>query len=165
MAQATQRILQVDGCRGLYRGLVPTLLLIAPQTGFQFGFYSLFTSLWDSAFKPLAFELSDGLAKSMVCGALAGLCAKTAVYPLDLVKKRLQVQGFGDARKAFGQTSSYRGLVHCLKLTIKEEGVVALFKGLKPSLIKAMLSVGLHFSVYEQSLKLLRIWHLKHNID
>lgn len=38
-----------------------------------------------------------------VCGFLSGLCAKTVVYPLDLCRKRLQIQGFQEARKEFGK--------------------------------------------------------------
>jgi solute carrier family 25 thiamine pyrophosphate transporter 19 len=40
-----------------------------------------------------------------MCGSLAGLVAKVVVYPLDLSKKRLQVQGFEEARLHFGRVS------------------------------------------------------------
>ena len=42
----------------------------------------------------------------MLSGVLAGLAAKTAVYPLDVAKKRLQVQGFQQHRHGFGQVSA-----------------------------------------------------------
>ena len=38
-----------EGPRALYKGLMPTLLQIVPQTGFQFGFYKLFRSTWEYA--------------------------------------------------------------------------------------------------------------------
>ncbi len=44
---------------------------------------------------------------NIVCGSLAGLVAKVVVYPLDLSKKRLQVQGFEKARVQFGKVSTY----------------------------------------------------------
>jgi len=44
---AMTQIVRKEGALALYRGLTPTLLQIAPQTGFQFGFYSGFSLLWD----------------------------------------------------------------------------------------------------------------------
>jgi len=46
MTDAARQIIVKENVFGLYRGLLPTLLQIAPQTGFQFGFYSMFSSLW-----------------------------------------------------------------------------------------------------------------------
>lgn len=43
----------------------------------------------------------------------------------------------------------YRGLMDCVIQIAKEEGVRGLFKGLKPSLIKAALSTGFTFFWYE----------------
>lgn len=40
---------------------------------------------------------------SMLAGALAGCIAKTITYPLDLSRKRMQLQGFQQARVGFGQ--------------------------------------------------------------
>jgi len=48
MLDATRQIVMKERFLGLYRGLVPTLIQIAPQTGLQFAFYSLFSHLWIS---------------------------------------------------------------------------------------------------------------------
>ena len=85
----------------------------------------------------------------MVCGAWAGLGAKMAIYPLDLLKKRLQIQGFQLGRSKFGRTDTYNGLVHCMKIVSQKEGIFAFYKGLSPSLLKAAVSVSFHFLSYE----------------
>ena len=72
------------------------------------------------------------------------------IYPLDIVKKRLQVQGFESARARFGATKQYSGLTSCLVRIGKEEGVRGLYKGLSPGLLKAGIVAGINFSVYEQ---------------
>ena len=46
MLDATRQIVLKERFFGLYRGLVPTLIQIAPQTGLQFAFYSLFSHVW-----------------------------------------------------------------------------------------------------------------------
>lgn len=43
------------------------------------------------------------------------------------------------------------GMVNCFMKTFRNEGVVGLFKGLSPSLVKAGLTSALHFTVYEQA--------------
>ena len=100
-----------------------------------------------------------GTVESLVCGSGAGLCAKLIVYPLDLTKKRLQIQGFEHGRKGFGQNVAYHGMLHCLKTSIMQEGLLALYKGLSPSLLKAVVTSAMHFCVYEQTCELLQKIH------
>ena len=91
--------------------------------------------------------------QSLICGGLAGTCSKSIVYPLDVFKKKLQVQGFEEARKRFGQTTRYKGLLHCAGTIARREGLRGLYKGLSPSLLKAFCSTGLTFASYEQCKK------------
>ena len=54
------------------------------------------------------------------------------------------------------QVRRYDGLVHCLKLTLTEEGVRGLYKGILPSLLKAIVTSGLMFGFYEEILRIVR---------
>nr|CAD7571829.1 unnamed protein product [Timema californicum] len=137
-------ILKEEGIGAFFKGLSPTLLQIAPHAGAQFAFYNLFKGLWKMS-----------VVGSLVSGSMAGFCAKAVVYPLDLAKKRLQVQGFEQARQRFGKVFYCHGLLHCLKLTVQEEKLAGLFKGLWPSLLKAAATTALHFSVYDETCKFL----------
>lgn len=92
----------------------------------------------------------------MLSGSAAGLLAKTAIYPLDLSRKRLQIQGFQHGRKGFGTFFHCTGLSNCLKITFKVEGVKGLFKGLVPSQVKAAVTTALHFTAYEQTLTVIK---------
>ena len=47
MRHAAQSMLRQEGPGAFFKGLVPTLVQIGPQTGFQFGFYSFFKTLWE----------------------------------------------------------------------------------------------------------------------
>jgi len=136
------------GAPSFFKGLVPALLSTAPQSGLQFGFYSLLTFLREILVKGREERIS--LLGSFTCGGLAGLGSKAILYPLDVSKKRLQVSGWGHGREGLGATPSYKGLNHCLREVFKSEGMRGLYKGVSPALLKAVLSTSLHFSVYEQ---------------
>ncbi|XP_062515665.1 mitochondrial thiamine pyrophosphate carrier-like [Corticium candelabrum] len=129
---------------------MPTLLQIFPHAGCQFGFYELFRIIWNlwhgstNVLSPVV-----PISESLVCGASAGICSKAVVYPLDLVKKRLQIQGFEIARARFGVVRQYNSLHHALQLILKEEGILGLYKGFMPSVLKAGMAVGVTFASYE----------------
>ncbi|CAL1677855.1 unnamed protein product [Lasius platythorax] len=146
-------ILRQESPKVFFSGLLPTLLQIAPHTGLQFAFYEFFTDFY----KRYTSGTNINFYNSMLSGSAAGFIAKTIVYPFDLARKRLQIQGFQHGRKGFGQFFQCKGLLDCLRVTVKEEGVQGLFKGLVPSQIKAATTSALHFTVYEQVLLLLRI--------
>lgn len=156
--QAACRMYINEGVISFYKGLVPTLVQIFPHAGLQFGFYAFFKSFWEMSFnikKKDPYQPAD-VEESLVCGALSGICSKGIIYPLDMVKKRLQVQGFHEARGTFGKVQSYSGMLNCFKVVAKEEGVAGFFKGLAPSTLKAGLSVALIFCTYEQCLTVIR---------
>ncbi|XP_017890587.1 mitochondrial thiamine pyrophosphate carrier-like [Ceratina calcarata] len=141
-------IVKHESPKVFFNGLLPTLLQIIPHSGLQFAFYGFFSD----AYKKYRNETDVSFYNSMVSGSVAGLLAKTAIYPFDLSRKRLQIQGFRDARRGFGTFFECTGLVDCLRVTVKVEGVRGLFKGLLPSQLKATATSALHFTVYEQSL-------------
>ena len=85
---AAAKMLRAEGARAFFKGLVPTLATVGPYSGLQFGFYALFNQIFD----PVLSSGRISMSKSVLCGGLAGLCAKTVVFPFDTTKKRLQVQ-------------------------------------------------------------------------
>lgn len=149
MLSAGRHIIRTEGVRGFYKGLNPAILGIAPQMGLQFGLYAMLQNSWNTVFH-LPKGHHPGTVESLICGSGSGFISKLMVYPMDVAKKRLQVQGFEEARRPFGQTQTYQGLLHLLKSTIKDEGVWGLYKGLVPSLIKAAVVSGTMFCVYDQ---------------
>ncbi|KAJ8947170.1 hypothetical protein NQ314_008671 [Rhamnusium bicolor] len=148
---ASQDICKKEGPIVLFRGLWPTVVQIGPHAGAQFMCYKIF----DDLYKMLEKSRETTLLGSLVAGSLAGLCAKTFIYPFDLAKKRMQIQGFEEGRKTFGQHFQCKGLNDCLVQIYRMEGIPGFFKGLAPSLIKAVFTTALHFSSYEMICKLL----------
>ncbi|CAF0904805.1 unnamed protein product [Brachionus calyciflorus] len=157
---AFRKVYKNEGIRGFYRGTLPNLMLITPESAFRLGIYQSLNSFWD--YLNLRENKKDISAlQSSVNGSLSGVLAKTIVYPFDVSKKRLQIQGFEDARKQFGKVVKFTGLWNCLYVTIKNEGFLGVYKGYLPSMIKAAFSSGLGFFFYEQLTNFVR--NVKYN--
>ncbi|VDD75465.1 unnamed protein product [Mesocestoides corti] len=155
--EAVVSIATKEGFRGFFRGLSPSLLLTAPQTGLTFAIYKFtcqIISLCESRIpgRPPSDPSETG---SSFAGGLSGMITKCLVYPMDVAKKRLQVQGFEEARSTFGRPLVVQGLRDCIVKTWKHEGLKGIFKGLQPSILKACLSMGCRFTVYEKTCSLI----------
>jgi len=76
-------------------------------------------------------ELKNGIS-----GFTAGFVSVAALYPLDLIKTRLQAQQHG-----------YRGLEHGLR-TASISGLSGLYQGVTPSLLGSSIAWGMYFFIY-----------------
>lgn len=117
---AVVKIYTREGVHGFYRGLLPSMLLYAPESAFRFGIYQALSSkltwwgeLWQRMRRAEEHHETKRDVSSLqasVNGSLSGVASKTIVYPFDLIKKRLQVQGFEEARKSFGKVNKNNNL-------------------------------------------------------
>ncbi|KAG9762718.1 hypothetical protein KCU75_g10089, partial [Aureobasidium melanogenum] len=78
-----------EGPKGFFRGLGAGIGQIVPYMGLFFAFYEALKPAFAGVSMPLE-SLGSGDA---IAGVLASMLSKTAVFPLDTVRKRLQVQG------------------------------------------------------------------------
>ncbi|MPC37021.1 Mitochondrial thiamine pyrophosphate carrier [Portunus trituberculatus] len=104
MRNAVIKMVNQEGTKSLWKGLLPTLVMSAPYSGLVFYFYSAYQALMTKWL--LKGKENEWLSTSAVTGLVAGGCAKTCVYPLDVLKKRLQIRGFEGAREQFGKNPS-----------------------------------------------------------
>lgn len=146
VVEAFTSILRNEGPRGLFRGLIPAISAIAPNAAIQFGTYNFILERY------VAFMEQDKPSRHVVllAGIFSGIIAKSCIYPLDLVKKRLQIQKFQDSRTTFGKNISTSGMLDCLKKTFVEERFTGLYKGWAPAVIKSGAMSGLFFFFYEE---------------
>lgn len=84
---------RTEGVSALYRGLAATVAGAAPYTGLKFGFYEFFKLTWCERVGVSERELSGWVRVPM--GASAGLAALTAVYPFDVIRRRMQTHAGG----------------------------------------------------------------------
>lgn len=77
-----------------------------------------------------------------LAGAASGFLSGVVVCPLDVVKTRLQAQGFG---------SHYRGFLGTFATIFREEGIRGLYKGVVPVTIGYLPTWAIYFTVYERA--------------
>ncbi|THG02635.1 hypothetical protein TEA_020746 [Camellia sinensis var. sinensis] len=130
-----ESVYKEGGARALYRGVGPTLIGILPYAGLKFYIY-----------EELKMHVPEEHQKSIVmrlsCGALAGLFGQTFTYPLDVVRRQMQVEHSvqGGAR--------YKSTLEGLSTIVRNQGWTQLFAGLSINYIKGYVFVdrdGKHF--------------------
>lgn len=148
------------GIRGLYRGYVPTVLGMIPYAGVAFYSYEVLKAQMMVRFS-FATKLSlDGsgtvvltIPATLVCGGLAGAMAQTVSYPLDVVRRKMQVHGMVSDPQATPPR-----LLHVLLGVYRSAGLVGgVYRGLSLNYYRAMPQVAVSFSVYELMKQLLGI--------
>ncbi len=88
--QVLRTTLAEEGLAGLYRGIGPTLVGILPYAGLKFYVYqSLKQQFREATSRDADHRLP--VPVMLTFGAASGLVAQTATYPLDLVRRRMQV--------------------------------------------------------------------------
>ncbi|CAK8531721.1 unnamed protein product [Lathyrus sativus] len=155
MRSASLDILRTRGFRGLYSGLSPTLVEIIPYAGLQFGTYDTFkrwAMAWNHAqYSNTAAEESLSSFQLFLCGLAAGTCAKLVCHPLDVVKKRFQIEGL-QRHPRYGarlKHRAYKNMFDGLKQILQMEGWAGLYKGIVPSTVKAAPAGAVTFVAYE----------------
>ena len=131
-------ILSREGVRGLYRGVGVTFLRDTPSTGIYYASYE--------AARDAAGNRGAGTDAATLCaGALAGVLSWLSIYPLDVVKSRIQAS-----------PGRYAGLLDCARTSLREEGPAVFARGLPACLLRAALVNAAIFGGYEAGIELLR---------
>ncbi|KAJ9076936.1 hypothetical protein DSO57_1021519 [Entomophthora muscae] len=131
--------LKEGGVRALYQGLGPTLMGVAPYVALNFQSYEVLRA----HFTPPGESSPSGVHK-LACGAMAGTIAQTFTYPLDVLRRRMQVNGLSDM---LGY--KYRNTLHAATEIVNREGVRGLYKGMIPNYLKVAPAIGVSFYTYE----------------
>ncbi|MEQ2263002.1 hypothetical protein XENORESO_001902, partial [Xenotaenia resolanae] len=83
----------------------------------------------------------------LMAGGVAGVVTWACATPMDVVKARLQMSGAGGRQ--------YSGVLHCIGVSLKEEGGRVFFKGLLLNSVRAFPVNAITFLTYESLLKIL----------
>ncbi|EPE27159.1 Mitochondrial carrier [Glarea lozoyensis ATCC 20868] len=148
LLSSIQDIAKHEGPRGFFQGLGAGIGQIIPYMGIFFATYESLRLPMGTLHLP--FGSGDASA-----GVIASIIAKTSVFPLDLIRKRLQVQGPTRAKYFHKAIPAYKGVSRTMQHIVREEGVRGLYRGLTVSLVKAAPASAVTMWTYERVLRAL----------
>ncbi|PKI84696.1 hypothetical protein MVES1_001212 [Malassezia vespertilionis] len=126
------------GIRAYYRGLAAGLFGVFPYSAIDMSTFEgikLFYLKYTHKEEPGVFAM-------LAFGSLSGSIGATTVYPLNLIRTRLQASGT-PAHPVFFMDAAIQ--------TYKREGAAGFYRGLVPSLAKVAPAVSISYVVYEES--------------
>jgi solute carrier family 25 thiamine pyrophosphate transporter 19 len=112
-----------EGPRGFFQGLGAGVGQIIPYMGMFFATYETLRLPLSTLHLP--FGSGDATA-----GVVASVIAKTTVFPLDLIRKRLQVQGPTRDKYFHKGIPVYKGVFRTMQHIVRAEGTRGLYRGL-----------------------------------
>lgn len=120
-----------DGVFGLWRGLKASLVLVV-NPAITYGAYE--------RLKPLVFPGKTSLKpwEAFVLGAMSKSLATITTQPLIVAKVGLQSKP-----PAVRQGKPFKGFIEVMQFIIENQGVLGLFKGIGPQILKGLLVQGI----------------------
>ncbi|XP_027195633.1 mitochondrial basic amino acids transporter-like [Dermatophagoides pteronyssinus] len=129
-----KRILRYEGgLRGLYRGFGITIARDCPA--FATYFFTYEWMMGNIQKNSTTKQEHPSTVDMLVAGGTAGALSWLVIYPLDVIKSRIQAD------------NRYLSVSHCLRDTIDREGLNVLMRGCSPTLLRAFPANGATFVV------------------
>ena len=156
VVQTAAVVVKEEGVGALYKGVVPTMLRQGCNQAVNFTVYN-----WSKK-RVLAWKRERAMAdggvgsggssgeitldhwQSLLLGGLSGGMGPLVNNPLDVVKTRMQKQVIRP-----GTEPKYKSLMQSCVVIAREEGTLALWKGITPRLMRIMPGQAITFMTYE----------------
>ena len=139
-----KQIFQEQGIRGFYHGLQSTFAREMPGYFFFFGAYEFTRSLFAGSTKS---KDDIGVMKTALCGGIGGVSFWISIFPADVIKSRVQIDPSGVIAK--------KNIFAAMKHIVANEGILKLYSGLGPTIIRSFFATGALFVAVNETKKFL----------
>lgn len=181
VGQVVRDIVAREGAGALYTGILPALISIAPSGAVFYGTYDLLKEAHVQRLRDRGMVGPDvatadvplGVTVSLLHGAAAGAAAELSVYPLEVIRRKMQLQGGGAAVAAArhagrgvlashgaaaaglahgvarAQVSGWQNFVNTFWMIARTEGVAGFYTGLLPNVMQVLPNAAFSYYTYE----------------
>eukprot|EP00128_Syssomonas_multiformis_P015411 Colp12_sorted_trinity150504_noHs@19901 len=129
---AMVKIARLEGLGSLWRGLSPTLIMAVPATVIYF-------TMYDQLRDHFLQVIPGSVVAPLIAGATARIFSATVISPLELIRTKVQ------SRSNYG----YKELAGVVVKSVRTEGVLSLWRGLVPTLLRDVPFSAIYWSSYE----------------
>mmetsp|Transcript_6232 Transcript_6232/g.8043 ORF Transcript_6232/g.8043 Transcript_6232/m.8043 type:complete len:307 (+) Transcript_6232:75-995(+) len=123
--------------KGLFRGWTATAARDVPGMSGYYVAYEAIKKVWT----PWGKDGKHSDMQNLTAGGLSGQLSWLPVYPMDVIKSRIQARS--------GTANAYKSIGDAATQMLKKEGPFVFYKGFAPTLIQAFPLHGSVFMVYE----------------
>lgn len=137
MAGVLTSVVRNEGPLALYKGVVASWAGIAPYSALNFCAFDLFK-------KAVPPEYRNHPLASVVASFMGAAFATTSCYPLDTIRRQMQLQG-----------STYSSIAEAFASVLKRDGVPGFYRGFLPNAIKNLPNQSIRLSTFDAAKSLL----------
>ncbi|KAI7730022.1 hypothetical protein M8C21_019973 [Ambrosia artemisiifolia] len=131
MTNVVVSMLKEEGLGSFYRGLIPSLISIAPYVAVNF-------CVFDLVKKSLPEKYRNKTEASLVTAFVAATVATTTCYPLDTIRRQMQMRG-----------TPYKTVLDAFSGIIAQDGVAGLYRGFVPNALKTLPNSSIRLTTFD----------------
>mmetsp|Transcript_9552 Transcript_9552/g.33280 ORF Transcript_9552/g.33280 Transcript_9552/m.33280 type:complete len:395 (-) Transcript_9552:564-1748(-) len=130
LGQAFRSIMEKEGAGAFYKGLIAAWAGIAPYSALNFTAFDIL--------KQTLPRNEDGTVRTTLASLLAAAFATTTCYPLDTVRRQMQLKG-----------SSYTSVPDAFVKIVQRDGVGGVYRGFVPNAVKNLPNQSIRLSTFD----------------
>ena len=142
MIDGLRRCYQTESVTGLWKGLIPNLMLVSNPT-IHFFTYERVRYVFERAAQRRGSPITS--LEFFCMGALAKAVATVFTYPVQIAQSQLR-----NDRKSKDGTRKYRGTLDCLRKLYAAAGISGLYRGIFAKLWQTVLTAAFQFMTFEK---------------
>ena len=168
---ATQIIRSIGSLRELYQGFTPTMIKNVPEWGINFAFFEMLRL----KFVPSKFEGGEGEGEGsgsagggggllnnrtlrlLACGAVTSVVSQSIVYPLETLRRNMQVSMWSSNKFALSGSSLAPTMYNTAKSIYTKRGWRGFYSGLVPTYLRVVPATASGFAIYHAMLEGLKL--------
>jgi solute carrier family 25 (mitochondrial carnitine/acylcarnitine transporter), member 20/29 len=157
------KTVQVEGIRGLYRGVSAPLVAVTPLFALSFWGYDMGQRVVRAATPSIKATDDLSLTQKIIAGGLSALPSTIVTAPSERVKCLLQIQKQQAANVSIAGSTAilrpqYNGMVDCAAAVYREGGIRSLYRGTIATLLRDVPGSMAWFGAYEYVKRTMSVW-------